>query len=79
MYGLGASVGSIFASFITEYINPKWCYVITAVLGVMISIIGICMPMSIEKAKQAVTAMSFCDRFKKNSREIWQGVKMKEL
>ena len=45
----------------------------------MISINGICMPMSIEKAKQAVTAMGFCERFKKNSREIWQGVKMKEL
>jgi len=79
MYGIGASVGSIFSSFITEYINPKWCYVITACLGLFISLNGICMPMSIEKAKLAISNMSFCARCKLNFREIWQGVKMREL
>jgi len=79
MYGIGGSVGSIFASFITEYINPKWCYVITACLGICISINGVCMPMSIEKSKQAVSKMGFCERGKKNFKEIWQGVKMKEF
>jgi len=71
MYGVGASIGSIFASFITEYINPKWCYTITALLGLAITVNGICMPMSIEAAKEKVNKMSFCDRFKKNFREIW--------
>ena len=71
-------MSSIFAAYTIESIGPEFCFSIAAGIGFCVFLNGIFMPMSVESGAE-VAKMKFCDRLKKNGREIYQGLKLREL
>lgn len=80
MYGIGSGIGAIISAFLLEDVDdPRWAFVVYGLLGLSISVNGILMPKSVEALGEERSKESFCTRGRKNCREIWQGLKIREL
>ena len=80
MYGIGSTAGSLTAAFYLDTLQTtRYFYFICSAIGFATFINGILLSMEIEAGGEHIAKMAFCDRAKKNGREIWQGLKIREL
>ena len=80
VYGLGSLTGSLIAAFTLDTVTlTRHFYFIPAFIGVLTFINGIVLDRKVEEGGAHIAQMGFCDRAKKNGKEILAGLKISEL
>ena len=76
---IGGVIGSLCGGYITEYIDPRWAYAVMAVFGFAVMTAGILMDSHLEQDSNALINASLKERSLENLRNVWKGVKLKQL
>ena len=79
MVGLGGIIGSLAGGYLTEADLERWCFFARGMVGLMIALIAMTMPKSIEQDSAERINATMWERTKANARDCWEGFKTVEL
>ena len=79
MYGFGGVVGSLIGGEITKSFDPHYAFYVISMFGFLISITGIMLSSSLENSDQSIINMTFYKRACQVCKEVWKGLKIREL
>lgn len=72
LVGIGGTVGSLLGGYLTTYDSySKWCFAISAFIGVVIAISGYLMPKSAENEIEELVNTNLSERTKLNAKAVW--------
>jgi len=79
MVGIGGIVGSLAGGYLTEYDLPYWSFLISSMLGFLISFSGFLISKELENDGEDLINMNTGSRAITNLKNVWEGFKLPEL
>lgn len=79
MAAFGGIIGALIASYLTEQPNPRYCFLINAVVGLSITVYGCCLSPEVEGTGQAASSDGIWADVKRNCGEIKEAIMIPEF
>jgi len=79
LVSLGGVIGGSCGGYLIEYVGTLYVYAIVSAMSFILAASSLLMKKSVENTSEAEQAMSFCQRSKKNLKEIKRGLSIREL
>jgi len=79
MSGTGGIIGGFAGGYMTQNLESEYVFYVTAILGLLVLASGFLMKPHLEAGSEDVILMTFTERSKMIFKEVWAGLKLREM